>query len=95
MKNLLKVLLVLAFSTTAFGDMGNTQQWPDPASVTTDAIMKMKTADVNGWLESLTADQYNMLKPEVQNWLNTGLTMDQYNMLKSDVQALVTKPTSM
>ncbi|WP_341791530.1 DUF2673 domain-containing protein [Rickettsia endosymbiont of Gonocerus acuteangulatus] len=95
MKNLLKVLLVLAFSTTAFGDMGSNMKWPDPASVTTDAIMKMSTADVNGWLANLTADQYGKLSSDVQNWMNTGLTMDQYNMLKPEVQALVTKPASM
>ncbi|XVN40776.1 MAG: DUF2673 domain-containing protein [Rickettsia endosymbiont of Argas persicus] len=99
MRNLFKVLLILAFSATAFGDMSNNSpmnnmQWPDPASVTTDAIMKMSTADINGWLESLTADQYGKLSSNVQNWMNSGLTMDQYNMLKPEVQALVTKPAS-
>lgn len=93
MKNLLKVLLVLAFSTTAFGDMGN-MNWPAPDTVTTDAIKNMSSDKVNGWLASLTADQYNMLKPEVQNWLNAGLTTDQYNMLKPEVQTLVTVPAS-
>jgi hypothetical protein len=54
----------------------------------------MKPADVNGWLQSLTSDQYNMLKPEVQTWMNSGLTTDQYNMLKPEVQALVTMPSN-
>ncbi|ABE04283.1 hypothetical protein A3306_00970 [Rickettsia bellii] len=94
MKNLLKILLILAFSAPVFAS-STTQQMPDPASVTTDAIMKMDSASVNGWLASLTADQYGKLSSDVQNWMNTGLTMDQYNMLKPEVQALVTKPASM
>ncbi|HJD60868.1 MAG TPA: DUF2673 domain-containing protein [Rickettsia endosymbiont of Degeeriella rufa] len=94
MKNLLKILLILAFSAPVFASSTTTQQWPDPASVTTDAIMKMDSASVNGWLASLTADQYGNLSSDVQNWMNTSLTMTQYNMLKPEVQALVTKPAA-
>ncbi|WP_341788764.1 MULTISPECIES: DUF2673 domain-containing protein [unclassified Rickettsia] len=95
MKNLLKILLILAFSAPVFASSTTTQQMPDPASVTIDSIKAMDPTAVNGWLASLTADQYGKLPSDVQNWMNTGLTMDQYNMLKPEVQALVTKPASM
>ncbi|WP_419234942.1 DUF2673 domain-containing protein [Rickettsia endosymbiont of Nabis limbatus] len=95
MKNLLKIILILAFSAPVFASSTTTQQWSDPASVTADTIKGMTPDAVNGWLASLTADQYGKLSSDVQNWMNTGLTMDQYNMLKPEVQALVTKPASM
>ncbi len=90
MKNLLKILLMLAFSAPVFAS--STTQWP--ASVTKDSIMKMDSTSLNSWLGSLTVNQYDKLPSDVQNWMNTGLTMDQYNMLKPEVQALVTKPAS-
>ncbi|WP_342270547.1 DUF2673 domain-containing protein [Rickettsia endosymbiont of Orchestes rusci] len=78
MKNLLKVLLVLAFSTLAFADMA---KMPAPESVTTDAIMQMNTADQKSWVDSLTSDQYNVLSSDVQKWVMDNTTPEQKTKL--------------
>ncbi|MCC8368803.1 DUF2673 domain-containing protein [Rickettsia endosymbiont of Polydrusus tereticollis] len=78
MKNLLKVLLVLAFSTSAFADM---VKMPAPEAVTTDSIMQMNTADQKSWVDSLTSDQYNMLSADVQKWVMDNTTPEQKTKL--------------
>ncbi|MFY9589180.1 DUF2673 domain-containing protein [Rickettsia endosymbiont of Halotydeus destructor] len=77
MKNLLKILLVLAFSTTAFAGM----DWPAPNTVTTDIVMGMSAADQQSWVDSLTMDQYNMLSSDVQQWVMNNTTPDQKTKL--------------
>lgn len=72
MKNLIKVLLVLAFSTSAFA--ASTTQWPAPEAVTTTQIGAMKPADQQAWINSLTPEQYNMLSSDVQTWVQNNTT---------------------
>ncbi|MCZ6901838.1 MAG: DUF2673 domain-containing protein [Rickettsia endosymbiont of Ixodes persulcatus] len=69
MKNLLKILLILAFSAPVFANMPS-----DPTSVTTTQIQAMSTDDQQAWVASLTADQYNMLSPDVQKWVMENTT---------------------
>ncbi len=71
MKNLLKILLILAFASPVFA---SSMQTPDPASVTTTQIQAMSTDDQQAWVASLTADQYNMLSPDVQKWVMENTT---------------------
>ena len=66
MKNLLKILLILAFASPVFA---SSMQMPSPASVTTTQIQAMSSDDQQAWVASLTADQYNMLSPDVQKWV--------------------------
>jgi len=79
MKSLLKILLILAFSSPVFAS--STTQWPDPASVTTTQIAAMSTSDQQAWVASLTADQYKVLSPDVQNWVMENATDDQKKAL--------------
>ncbi|CAK6507969.1 DUF2673 domain-containing protein [Rickettsia helvetica] len=71
MKNLLKILLILAFASPVFA---SSTQMPDPASVTTTQIQAMSTDDQQAWVASLTAEQYNMLSPDVQKWVMENTT---------------------
>lgn len=80
MKNLLKVLLILVFSSPVFADM-STAQMPDPASVTKDEISAMPADQQKAWVTSLTADQYKMLSPDVQNWVMENASDDQKKAL--------------
>ncbi|AFC70864.1 DUF2673 domain-containing protein [Rickettsia australis] len=71
MKSLLKILLILAFASPVFA---SSMQRPDPASVTTTQIQAMSTDNQQAWVASLTADQYNMLSPDVQKWVMENTT---------------------
>ncbi|MCC8467217.1 MAG: DUF2673 domain-containing protein, partial [Rickettsia endosymbiont of Eriopis connexa] len=42
--------------------------------VTTTQIQAMSTDDQQAWVASLTADQYNMLSPDVQKWVMENTT---------------------
>ncbi|AAU04151.1 DUF2673 domain-containing protein [Rickettsia typhi] len=71
MKNLFKILLIIAFASPIFA---SSMQIPDPASVTTTQIHAMSTNDQQAWVASLTASQYNMLSPDVQKWVMENAT---------------------
>ncbi|ADE30245.1 DUF2673 domain-containing protein [Rickettsia prowazekii] len=71
MKNLLKILLIIAFANPVFA---SSMQMPDPASVTTTQIHAMSTNAQQDWIASLTANQYNMLSPDVQKWVMENTT---------------------
>ncbi|AFC75247.1 DUF2673 domain-containing protein [Candidatus Rickettsia barbariae] len=78
MKNLLKILLILTFASSVFA---SSMQMPAPASVTTTQIQAMSTDDQQAWVASLTADQYNMLSPDVQKWVMENTTDTQKQAL--------------
>ena len=79
MKNLLKILLILAFASPVFA---SSMQMPaDSASVTTTQIQAMSTDDQQAWVASLTAGQYNMLSPDVQKWVMENTTDTQKQAL--------------
>ncbi|MCC8407006.1 MAG: DUF2673 domain-containing protein [Rickettsia endosymbiont of Sceptobius lativentris] len=71
MKNLLKILLILAFASPVFA---SSMQMPDSASVTTTDIQAMSSDAQQAWVASLTADQYNVLMPDVQKWVMDNTT---------------------
>ncbi|WP_218460893.1 DUF2673 domain-containing protein [Rickettsia sp. TH2014] len=77
MKNLLKILLILAFAGPVFA---SSMQMPDPASVTTTQIQAMSTDDQQAWVASLVAsvtpdsNPYTQLSPDVQKWVMENTT---------------------
>ena len=84
MKNLLKVLLILAFSAPVFAS-STTQQMLD-TTVTTDQIKAMSTDAQQAWINSLLASadpagEYTKLTSDVQKWVIENTTADQQKVL--------------
>ncbi|HJD55423.1 MAG TPA: DUF2673 domain-containing protein [Rickettsia endosymbiont of Pyrocoelia pectoralis] len=79
MKNLLKILLILAFASPVFAS--STAAPAFDATVTTDQIGSWPSDAQQAWVASLTADQYNMLNSDVQKWVMENTTADQQKAL--------------
>ena len=76
MKNLLKILLILAFSAPVFANLPS-----NPTAITTTAIAAMSPDEQKAWVASLTSDQYNMLNSDVQKWVMENASGDQKKAL--------------
>ncbi|ASX27618.1 hypothetical protein BA173_01690 [Rickettsia sp. MEAM1 (Bemisia tabaci)] len=87
MKNLLKILLILAFSAPVFASSTTTTTTTTfDTTVTTDQIKDMSTDAQKAWVNSLLAapnapELYNNLNSDVQKWVVENTTADQQKVL--------------
>lgn len=78
MKNLLKILLILAFASPVFAT--STAQFPDPTTITADQISAI---DAQAWIASLitAGTKYSDLSADAQNWIMSNATNEQKTAL--------------